>query len=882
MRPSPTGRSALLTAVLALLLSGLTTPAGAVAASQRSTDSWQLTSPGGVLTVEVTRDPTDGRLSLAVTNDHGLAVASRLGVRTAEDDLTRGLEPTGARRRQVEVSYDTVTGKRLEHHDVANELTLSFEAPSGRQLAVQVRAFDDGIGYRYLLPGSGPTTVTGEASEFRVPATSDGWLMEYRSNYENQYQHVPVADVEQVPYAFPALFRTPGGGYTLLSESDVDGRYAASHLTPSGPGRFAVTLPEDSVTSDGPLQTPWRVAMVGDLSTVVESDLVSDLASPSRLSDTSWVRPGTVAWSWWSDGGSPRSFERQKDYVDHAAEEGWEYVLVDEGWSPDWMPELVDYARSKGVGVLVWARWDDLETQAQRDRLLPLWKSWGVAGVKLDFMNSDTQERMKWYDAVLRDTAEQHLMVNFHGATVPHGIERTWPHVLTSEAVRGAEDYHLGWVTPEHNVNLALSRNVVGSMDYTPITFSAERRETSAGHELALSVVFESGWLHPADSVETYDSRGVAEAVLRRMPTVWDQTELVSGTPGRAATFARRSGDRWFVGSAHAGAPGTDTLPLRFLDSSRDYTATVVSDRGHDDLAVHNQQVTSADTLSIDTARNGGYVVLLCGAGSDSCLDENLLSRVDVDADRRWPAAGSEDTVTVGVADRGSRQLRDLQVRLSASDGWSAEPVGPRDTTVPPGGAASYQWRLQVPADAEPGSKHQVRADVTYTAGGETVQRTGVLTVTVAPGSPPTGSPYLSDVDFYSSFNWVGPLERDQSNGGSAEGDGGPLTIEGRVFDKGLGGHAHSEQVLYLGGGCDRLSGYVGVDDAVGDAGSVEFHVWGDDRLLYDSGPMSGEDPARTLDADLHGVEYLRPVMVDGGDFVGDDVGDWAGARLSC
>jgi hypothetical protein len=162
------------------------------------------------------------------------------------------------------------------------------------------------------------------------------------------------------------------------------------------------------------------------------------------------------------------------------------------------------------------------------------------------------------------------------------------------------------------------------------------------------------------------------------------------------------------------------------------------------------------------------------------------------------------------------------------------------------------------------------------------VQRTGVLTVTVAPGSPPTGSPYLSDVDFYSSFNWVGPLERDQSNGGSAEGDGGPLTIEGRVFDTGLGGHAHSEQVLYLGGGCDRLSGYVGVDDAVGDAGSVEFHVWGDDRLLYDSGPMSGEDPARTLDADLHGVEYLRPVMVDGGDFVGDDVGDWAGARLSC
>ncbi|GGU39707.1 hypothetical protein GCM10007979_43640 [Nocardioides albus] len=846
--------------------------------------SWAVDSPSGHVTAVLRRDRSAGRLALEVRRDGRATVTSTLGIETSVADLSKGLTVTGLERSSVREDYRTVVGKRHEHHDVGHQLTATLRGATGESMRLQVRVFDDGVGYRYVLPGAGQTSVTGERSGFRVPAASEAVLMEHRANYENQYRRLRADEVKQLPYAFPALFRLPDGGWAMFTEADLDGRYAASHLLPTGqPGSFQVSLPEASVTSDGPLTTPWRVAVVGDLSAVVESDLVTDLAGDSRIADTDWVRPGTVAWSWWSDGGSPRDLERQKDYVDHAAEEGWEYVLVDEGWSPQWMPELVAYAREKSIGVWVWSRWQDLETQQQRDALLPLWKSWGIAGLKVDFMDSDSQARMKWYDALLRDTAEERIMVNLHGSTAPRGIERTWPHVLTSEGVRGGEDYHLGWVTPQHSVNLALTRNVVGSMDYTPLTFSADRRETSAGHELGLSVVFESGLLHPADSVESYDGRGVVEAVLRKMPTTWDETRLVSARPDAEATFARRSGDRWFVGSAQAGAASSTSVPLSFLEPGRRYLAEVVRDSGRDDLVVERHPVTSADRLTVDSEANGGFVVLLSPIESGPMLENSLLNRVSIEAERRWPEPGSTVPVTVRVQNKGRQPLRDVRGELSLPESWTAEPVGATTgQKVRPGGVTTLRWKVDVPRDAEPGSAHTIGVDASYTIGAGSVERTAEQKVTVAPGSAPSGSPYLSDLEPFDSFNWEGPLERDQSNGGSASGDGSPITIEGRTFEKGLGGAAHSEQVFHLGAVCDRLTGYVGVDDSVGTNGSLAFQVWGDGRLLFDSGPMTGSDAARPMDISLSGVEGLKLIMVDGGDFVRDDHGDWADARLTC
>jgi alpha-glucosidase len=202
------------------------------------------------------------------------------------------------------------------------------------------------------------------------------------------------------------------------------------------------------------------------------------------------------------------------------------------------------------------------------------------------------------------------MVVDFHGAAAPRGLERTWPNVLTSEAVRGAEGYKGATPpTPAQNTVLPFARNAIGAMDYTPVTFSAPGRTTSAGHELALSVVFASGLQHFADSPAAYAARPLAAAWLAGVPATWDDTRLVAGRPGVAATLARRSGDRWYVGSIHAGAAGTQQVPLAFLDPGRAYVAEIVADAAGDALAGSTQAVTAASTLAVPYARDGGFVV---------------------------------------------------------------------------------------------------------------------------------------------------------------------------------------------------------------------------------------------------------------------------------
>jgi hypothetical protein len=767
-------------------------------------------------------------------------------------------------------------------------MTLTFQGLRATELRVQIRAAADGISYRYMLPGVGPVEVTEEASAFRPPPSASAWVLPFRPNYENIYERTSVGDTPADVYGFPALFSLGSDTWVLLSEANVDGTYAASQLSvvEGNPGEFKVTFPQDSITSELPLATPWRVAIVGNLETVFESDLVTDLGAPSQIDDVSWVRPGTVAWSWWSDGGSPRDFERQKQYVDYASEVGWEYVLVDEGWSPTWMPDLVSYAKERGVEVVVWSRWDDLETEAERDAMLPLWKSWGVAGVKVDFMNSDTQARMRWYDAILADTAEQKLMINFHGSTVPRGIERTWPHVLTMEGVRGAEDYNFGYLTPEHNAILPFTRNVVGSMDYTPVTFSADRRETSAGHELGMSVVYESGWQHPADSIESYSSRGVAEAFLEQVPAAWDQTEFVSGYPGRSTTLARRSGEEWYVGSIANGPAQNVRVPLEFLEADQQYVAEVVHDSGSDDLAINRQVVTRNSTLRVSLGRNGGFAAELCPyEGPETrCLDGARLSRLSISVERSFLSAGEAQQVRVELTNKSEKTVTDASLSLAVPDGWNSEPTSQSSwVSLAPGESVGTTWSVRAPSDMEPTSQHQLKAEATYRyPDGRLMTRTGAQTLYAKPYAPPSGIPYLSDIEWFNAFNWVGPVEKDQSNGGGGAGDGNPITIEGETYAKGLGGHAHSEVLYYLGENCSRFEGVVGVDDEVADAGSVVFQVWADDQKVFDSGELTGSDSGVPLSVKVQGVEELKLVAADAGDFVDDDHADWADARLEC
>ncbi len=576
---------------------------------------WQLTGPGGAGPAATVSLDTAGRLTLAVR--HGgtqVLQPSALGLRTTAADLSTGLAFTARTDAAVSERYTTLTGRRHQHTADANQTTLSF-AKGASRLDLVVRVATDGVAYRYVVRQGGTVAVTGEASEFAVPTSAAAVLLPYetgRNDYENVHVHTTVARATATEYGYPSLFHV-GDTWLLVTESDLNGTYGGTRLTLNGTTRrFRVTLPDPQETNPRTLTTPWRTLVVGSLATVTESDLVTDLAAPSKVADTSWIKPGRAAWSWWSSGSSAGSLTAQEKYTDFAARMGWEYVLVDAGWSAAWVPTLVKYAQARHVGVWIWTRQPDLDTQDKISAAFTLWKSWGVVGLKIDHIRSEQQVRMKWYDQALATSARNHLMIDFHGSTIPRGTERTWPQVLTMEGVRGAEAIHnrpdRNPFPATHYTDLPFTRNLAGSMDYTPVTFSAKRTNTDAA-ELAQSVVFESGLQNFADSVESYDAHPVAERFLRQVPNVWDETRLLAGNPDSIVELARRNGTDWFVGTITAGSGRTVTTPLGFLGAGA-WSADVYSD-GPGGLTVRTQQVTSAGTLTVTVPTNGGFTVRL-------------------------------------------------------------------------------------------------------------------------------------------------------------------------------------------------------------------------------------------------------------------------------
>jgi hypothetical protein len=326
-----------------------------------------------------------------------------------------------------------------------------------------------------------------------------------------------------------------------------------------------------------------------------------------------------VAWSWWSDADSPGDARRQRAFVRAAAAHRWEYVLLDAGWVPAQVPGIARYAAGTGVRLMLWTDWKALRDARRRELLLARWASWGVAGIKVDFLLSDSAARMKVYDDIARDAARHRLTVVFHGCTVPRGIQRTWPNVLTMEAVEGAEREIPAQGTkamdPRQDVNLVFTRNAIGSMDYTPVTFSARHRGSTDAHRLALAVAYESGLQHFADAPESYARHPEATQVLTDVPVGWDDARLLAGAPDREAIVARRAGSTWWIGSLSATDAHVQTVSLRFLTPGVTYRLHLVRDDGRGGLAVEDRTVTSRDRLAVTVERNGGYTAELTPDG---------------------------------------------------------------------------------------------------------------------------------------------------------------------------------------------------------------------------------------------------------------------------
>jgi alpha-glucosidase len=884
------------------LLGGVAAAPSAAAAP--SDGSWTVRSPAGTSVVATLALDAAGGLSLGVTDSgHPVLSPGRLGITTSEHAFDSGLSFVERKDRVVRESYKMTTGKQLDRSATMDESTFTFKTADNASFDVVVRAAHDGVAYRYVVGGPGQVTVRHEASTFELPADAPAWVQPYDPAYETERTQTTAAAANAAEpktctgstcsFGYPALFKV-GGDYALLTESDMDGRYSGTHLDHADGGTaYTVALADDKpVTAPGPLDTPWRTAIIGSLDTVVGSTLVDDLAPPSKVTDTSWIKPGVADWSWLTGGqDASASAAAQRSFVDFAAAHGLSYTLVDYGWQESEIPDLVRYARARGVNVVLWFAWTDLETQQQRDNWLPKIKSWGVAGVKVDYMNSDAQSQFQWYGAILADTARLHLMIDFHGASIPRGLQRTWPQVMSVEGVRGEENGQ----NADRDIFLAFTRNVVGSMDYTPTWFSRPGRQDSAGHELAQAVVFESGWTHLGDDPAGFDTQPAAERYFEQLPTTWDETRLAAGSPeqdangDRRVVLARRSGDRWFVGGLLAG-PGTAmTTPLGFLGKGKWLVQTVSDSNGT--LVRTDSTHTSADTLSVTSPANGGFTAIACPAapGRTTCDKPVVTAPATSLALTPQTAAvspGSTLQVSASFALPQGNALHGVRLGVDASRlpaGWKSTGHDVTAGTLPAGTPLTGHWTVTVPA-AQQGAVVEVPVVATYAnpAGGkaEPIHVEQVVTVKV----PPHGSVGVSALPFESAANGWGPVERDQSNGETGAGDGKPITLRGTVYPRGIGANSVSDVKVFLGGRCSAFTSAVGVDDEVASStqGSVTFSVLGDGKTLGSTPVLTSAGGPAQLTADVSGVQELDLVLGDGGDGTAFDHGDWAAPQLTC
>lgn len=560
-----------------------------------------LTSPDGRIAVTVAAAPS-GALSYAVARDgKPVILPSPLGLQLQGADFAGKLALASASAvKPVRDSYELATGKKRHVSYAANEQVYTVRNARGQAMDLAFRVSNDGVAFRYLVrePALPHKRFVSEATGFNFDGSAKAWLQPMavaqtgwantNPSYEEHYQReiaVGTRSPTAAGWVFPALFRT-GDTWVALTEANMDGSFHASRLAAdSTGGRYRLAPPAAPevftggallAESAGELVTPWRVIALGSLATLVESTLGTDLAAPAVPFEPARVQPGHASWSWAILKDDATVFDVQKKFVDYAADMRWDYTLVDAEWDrrigEAKMRELVAYAAGKHIGILVWynssGAWNKTEytpksallTREARAREFAKLRDMGVKGVKIDFFAGDGKSMIAYYVDILNDAARAGLLVNFHGATLPRGWSRTYPNLMTVEAVRGFEFVTFGQpdqdaVAP-HAAMLPFTRNLFDPMDFTPTVFGdipKIERKTRNGFELAESVLFLSGIQHFAEIPEGMATvPAYVKDFLRELPRSWDETRFVDGYPGRHVVIARRAGDTWYVAGLNA------------------------------------------------------------------------------------------------------------------------------------------------------------------------------------------------------------------------------------------------------------------------------------------------------------------------------------------
>jgi alpha-glucosidase len=653
----------------ALALWGVPAPVPSPSPSQPA-GVHRLASPGGHIEVVVRAAPD---LAYDVTFDgKPLLADARLSLDVDRRRLGIAAQITGSKRQSVDRRFAPDVRLKAESlSDKYNELRL--ECAGG--FAVTFRAYDEGVAYRFeTAQQAAQVKVFGEEAVFRFAGDAPVFYPnEGKTFFSHNEQHYKPVNLTQIPAGdlatLPAVVETQAGPKVAIAEADVES-YPGLWLRATGGAALEAAFPpyplEEKASRDRDIKVtraadyiavttgtrayPWRVlGIAANDADLITSSLVYLAQRPSEIVDTSWIKPGRVAWDWWNDRNlTGVSFkpgmntETYKFFIDFAARYGIEYIILDEGWyktgnllevAPGLdMPALLAHARAKNVGIILWAVWKTLADQFEP--ALAQFQAWGIKGVKVDFMQRDDQPVIDFYHRVARELGKRKMLVDFHGGQRPALMTRTWPNIISTEGVKGLE--HLKWSNasdPEHNVTLPFTRMFIGPMDYTPgamlnatraqfkVVFKQPMSLGTRCHQLAMYVVYESPLQMLADSPTNYLREAETMEFLRGVPTVWDETRVLDARIADYVVVARRKGPDWFVGAMTDWTPREIEVDLSFLAQVPGIAWNMVAfadgadaDAVASRYARSSQTVSRATRLKIKLAPGGGWAARISPA----------------------------------------------------------------------------------------------------------------------------------------------------------------------------------------------------------------------------------------------------------------------------
>lgn len=631
----------------------------------------EIVSPDGSLKAEIS---VNGDISYSVVKD-GDIILQNTGIGMVLRDRTLGKDAVLKKKKEMSVRTESECLFPTVDASIANcynSVTLDMKGG----YSIEFRVFDEGVAYRFITDLKGDVEVLDEKMGLEFPQGGTAVLSltrGFKTSYEQPYTVLDLKEFRQdgqVSY-LPVLFETSGAEsgteYSiLLSETDLDD-YPCMFIQSDGKGGVRPVFPKCPVEfgedgdrslkildeayyiarTSGQRTYPWRLMVISeDDGAIAENHMVYNLSSPCEIEDCSWIKPGQVSWEWWNgasvygpdvDFKSGFNLDTYKYFIDFASEYGIPYILMDEGWAlstrDPYTPnpevdvhEIIRYGKEKGVGVFLWLTWLTVENHFD---LFGTFEDWGVAGVKIDFMDRSDQWMVNYYERVAKEAAAHHLMVDFHGSFKPAGLERRYPNVLSYEGVRGMEQ--MGGCTPDNSLYLPFIRNAAGPMDYTPgamismqpEVYRSERPNSASigtrAYQMALYTVFKSGIQMLADSPTCYCRNPECTEFITSVPVLWDETRVLEAEAGEYYIVARRNGNRWYIGGICNGKQPerTFTLDLSFLDGSTSYSMTAFEDSVNSGRQAMDyrkstlRNIMKGDSIQIRMVRNGGWTAVL-------------------------------------------------------------------------------------------------------------------------------------------------------------------------------------------------------------------------------------------------------------------------------